>query len=633
MPSVRAQLVAAFSPNMVLALIACAAIAALWAGFRPDMVRDNDGRRLPPSLTARATFVLLFVTGYLALTAGFHFVPYLVKSVPHSVFQSLISSFEISNAPVYALLTSFGLYSLTPFREVERNLLTWMHSTRHLRGDARLLAQHLQGCGFAITPVDEQRNREFLARFEVYITGDDTKRINLPSVTAWRKTSSLLRHLLEWSAEEPRLLTQDERKLAEELEKAHGRKTRLAMDIIRMLERMREGGDPVHALSVTELLSQAPHSDRREVAKLEQAAQARLESAPGAASDRPVRLTTNELQEYLRKIEGYFQVEYRLMLEQVAELAAKSVVRAGDKAAERLEELKAAGFPGLGKIEPISASRIIWFLVSVSLGVFLLYYVFWYPTQLERWRSQGLSDLVVGTRGRAALISVAIFAGIMALTSLVAALFGSSSTHARAKETPWGTYVVAGLIAAVVFFLMQGVREVILLSIPAPAASITTASTTASPEASTSQGATVGADPSRSAASSETMERMKNVAPWFVLPFLTAIGICRLARRPPWKSRFGIATAGFERFSDGLLLGLTLIPGYAVAIGLREISGLGIPANFTHRYDPLVLGLLFVLGFFVGALVVRDIRSAAHARVVAEQDDTIAPGAIAYRHT
>lgn len=628
MPSVRAQLVAVFTPNMVLALIACAAIAALWAGFRPDMVRDNDGRRLPQSLTARATFMVLFVVGYLALTAAFHFLPYLVKSMPHSLFQNLMANFEIGNAPVYALLTSFALYSLTPFREVERNLLAWMHSTRHLRGDTRLLAQHLQECGFTITPSDEQRNREFLARFEVYITDVDTRRINLASVTTWRKTSSLLRHLKEWSAEEPRILAAEEHKAVEELEKAHGRKTRLAMDIIRMLERMRESGDAASAQSVTELLSQASHSNRLEVDKREEEARASLQTEP-AAGDRPVRLTTSELQEYLRKIESYFQVEYRLMLGQVAELAAKSVVRAGDRAAERLEELKSAGFPGLGRIEPISASRIIWFLVSVGVGVFLLYYVFWYPVFLERLRLRGLSELAVSTQGRTALISVAVFAGTIALTSLIAALFGSSSAHARAKETPWGTYVVAGLVAALVFFVMQGAREVILLSIsPEPGSAITTASTGGG-DAGTTAAATTSSrgEVGRGAASMDTVTRLKTVAPWFVLPFLVAVGICRLARRAPLRPLLG-KTAGFgtavlERLADGIMLGLALLPGYAVAVALLEITGIGIPANFTSRYDPLVLGLLFGLGFFVGALVVRNIRAAAHARVVAE---TPAPG-------
>src|SRR6185503_2620096 len=76
MSLVKAQFVADFSKEMLFALVACAALAALWAGFRPDMVRDNDGRRLPPSVSARLTFMLLFVVGYLSITAVLHFLPY-----------------------------------------------------------------------------------------------------------------------------------------------------------------------------------------------------------------------------------------------------------------------------------------------------------------------------------------------------------------------------------------------------------------------------------------------------------------------------------------------------------------------------------------------------------------------------
>ena len=45
----------------ILSIVACSAVAGLWAVFRPDLVRDNDGRRLPYSITARVSFTVLFV--------------------------------------------------------------------------------------------------------------------------------------------------------------------------------------------------------------------------------------------------------------------------------------------------------------------------------------------------------------------------------------------------------------------------------------------------------------------------------------------------------------------------------------------------------------------------------------------
>ena len=57
---------------------------------------------------------------------------------------------------------------------------------------------------------------------------------------------------------------------------------------------------------------------------------------------RPVRITGEQLAQYLKKIEGYFMVEYRLLLSRVARLASKSIIRAGDVADHRLDDLEAA---------------------------------------------------------------------------------------------------------------------------------------------------------------------------------------------------------------------------------------------------------------------------------------------------
>ena len=101
-----------------------------------------------------------------------------------------------------------------------------------------------------------------------------------------------------------------------ELEHAHGRKTRLAMDIIRMLDSVSEDGDTdkAAASSVSEILARASHGNRRELSALEEQVQASLQVGE-VAGERPMRLSSSELQEHLKKIEGYFHVEYRLMLE------------------------------------------------------------------------------------------------------------------------------------------------------------------------------------------------------------------------------------------------------------------------------------------------------------------------------
>jgi hypothetical protein len=366
-----------------------------------------------------------------------------------------------------------------------------------------------------------------------------------------------------------------------------------------MLEHVRERGDRSNVASVTDILSGASHSNRREISDAEERVKAKLQGDLGSAPDRPVRLSSDELQEQLRKIEGYFQVEYRRMLKQAANLAAKAVLRAGDQAPDRLEELKAAGFQGLGAIKPLSTHRIIWFLLSIALGGFLIYYVAWFEEALHRFaalgqtQGHGFTDAELVAVGRTFLIGIAVFVTSIALSSLVGAVFGSNSAHVRARETPWGTYVLAGLVAIVVFFVMQLMREAVTLSLDATLAA----------HLNTPQ---------------DSIQRLKNFAPWSVLQFLTAVGICRLARQGPWQVPFqqvlgANAIALLERTIDGLVMGLLMVAGFVVAIGLTQLFGLQRSAILKPGFDAEVVRNLFVFGFFVGALVVRDVRSAAHA--------------------
>jgi hypothetical protein len=593
MSLVKAQFVADFSKEMLFALVACAALAALWAGFRPDMVRDNDGRRLPPSVSARLTFMLLFVVGYLSITAVLHFLPYFVKHM-RLIAGPVANILAKDNIPIYCLLLLFSGYSIAPVRELERSLLSWMHSTSHLRDDIQALVDHMQNCELHLSPEEQRRNLALLEDLEVYVIDGDTARVSLASVTAWRKTALLLRHVRAWNAEEPRVLNREEMQVLDEIEKAHGRKTRLAMDIVRMLEGLREGGDPAKALTaVTDILARASHGNRQGVAELEARAQASLERTGERGADRPVRLSSSELQDYLKKIEGYFHVEYRLLLDRVSRLAAKSIMRAGDLAPERLEVLTASGVQGIGKINPISTNRILWLFLSVAVGGFLIYYVVWYPAVLERLRAlHNITDpQTLLLQGRSFLIGISVFVTCMAFASMVGALFGSSPAHARASDTPWGRYFVAGLVATVAFFLLQIVREFMILGLNLTKAPLT------------------AVDP---------VARMVGVAPWFVLPFITAFAICWLARQRHWTlgSNESLA-ATVERVMDGVVLGLLMLPGYAIAVGMVELIVGDLPRIFIARFDPAIMGILSLVGFMIGALVVRDVRVAAHAQVVA----------------
>ena len=593
----------------VLTIIACSAIAGLWAVFRPDLVRDNDGRRLPSSVTARLTFTILFVFGYLAMAAAFLFGGLFIKSMSQLVgaVPKFIEDFD-NQAFVLALFASFGLYSVPPFREVERSVLSWMHDTRHLRGDLKALTAHLEECPFNVSAEEQNRNLKSLEALEVYITDNNARGINLESVIAWRKTASLLRHVREWNADEPRVLSQEDMELLGEFEEAHARKTRLAVDIIRMLGSMRESGDTAGALSaVSDMLARASHGNRTGVAQLEEAAQAKLGSESGPVKDRPLHITAGQFQEYMKKIEGYFLVEYRHLLDRVSKLAAKSVVHAGDLADNRLDELKAVGFDGLGSIRPLSAHRILWLFLSVAVGGFLIYYVLWYDIVVQRLRAlpgRNLPEAQIEGLGQTMLIGIGFFVTTIAFAALIGALFGSSSANARGKETPWGRYLFAGTIAIVVYFAMQLIREAVVH-------------------------ASGLSDVLALIQASSWDSRIRASAAWCVLPFLITVGICWLARQRPWQLPRALGestTATLQRLLDGVVVGLLMLPGFSIAIAVLKMSGLPLPVVLHSRFDPPVLAILGILGFFVGAMVVRDVRSAAHAQVVSPRTRQIGEG-------
>src|SRR5262249_21654232 len=149
------------------------------------------------------------------------------------------------------------------------------------------------------------------------------------------------------------------------------RKTRLAVDIIRIFDGIREGDSSASALSAgLGMLSRAADGHPAGVAHGEGAGPSQLRREPPPAPP-PRRITGEQLQQYLKKIEGYFIVEYRLLLSRVARLAAKSIIRAGDVADHRLDDLKAAGFEGLGSIRPLTSHRILWLFLAVAIGGFL----------------------------------------------------------------------------------------------------------------------------------------------------------------------------------------------------------------------------------------------------------------------
>jgi hypothetical protein len=565
------------------AMLVFTLIIAAWAVARPAMIRDSDNRRLPPNLTARLIIVLLYALIYAGLVAAFVFAKPFVMTALNALPDQLEGAFKSleKQGPLLAVMALVGLHSLAPFREAERAFIIWIHSVRHLHGDANTLVAHFQTCGFTPSDMEHQKNLDELARHNIFLTDSNARGIDLPSVITWRKLTTMLRRLREWNKNQRRVLTDSQMEMLEELEKAHARKTRLATEILRLLNHVSTGkgtaADVLNQLSA--LLAAASHSDRNSVAAVETQLKTLL-GGGGAAQDR-VHLSSSELQAFLSQIDGYFQVEYQILLRQAAELTALSVVYAGDAASERLRELKRLGFQGLGRIEPVSFDRILWLFFVISIGGFAIFYML---------RYQQLKDMP-GANRPGLLLSLGIFSTTMAIAALIGAAFGSNKRHVHAAHTPWGVYFTAGLISAALFETTHAVRLLLTAS------------------------ESIGSNPG------EVLPLYRQL-PWATIPFLLTIGICWLARLDRWFTpRAWLPTpmgqAAWERCLDGLTLAGLIFVAYSSAIGLHEVMSIELsPTLKNNPYDLAVLFPIMLFGFLIGAVAVRDTRRAGRATII-----------------
>jgi len=59
-----------------------------------------------------------------------------------------------------------------------------------------------------------------------------------------------------------------------------------------------------------------------------------------------------------------------------------------------------------------------------------------------------------------------------------------------------------------------------------------------------------------------------------------------------------------------------MLPAFSISVSVLVMSGSRLPDVLRSRFDPPVMAILGILGFIVGATVVRDARMSAHTRVV-----------------
>jgi hypothetical protein len=557
-------------------LVAFTLAIALFALIRPTMVRDYDNQPLPNNATARVILVILYVLIYVALAVGLYLSGQTVAQyLPPLPYVQSVADQMTTGAPVVALVTLGTLWQIPFTRELERAFLITLHSTRHLHNDILLLTQRLVGGVFDPPASERNLNLNMLKKHGVFVRDDDPGPVEIMTINNWRKVSSLLRLLRVWNQDRISVLSDEERRLLDRIQTAHDRKTLLAMTIIRMTRQAPEGTETTKMLAeLMQRLSGGAQLHRADQGEIEERAKSIL-SEGGHAALQPVRLSPEEFRMCLNEVVGYFEIEYDILLQQLAQLVARATVLAGDKAAERLEQLKAIGFGGLGRIERINLDVVLWLFLVATFGGFLVVYI---PNMGHVSNPQALAR----------------FALSMSIAGLIGALVGSVRRHARALYPPWTVYFLAGLFAAALyvgFTLVHNLINEILQIQRAP---------------------------------DERPFSLLDTVTWGLLPLMLTVAIAFLARVRIWSGLpyLGELSPIAERIIDGVCVSAVVLIGYYGAIVLHPVLGLDLSERLQQRMAaPHILPIpifppLQTLAFLIGFFFVRDARRVAHATIV-----------------
>jgi hypothetical protein len=379
-------------------------------------------------------------------------------------------------------------------------------------------------------------------------------------------------------------LSAADRREVERLEKAHRRKTALAVSIMRILNDL--GSDAANATKlarVTELLTSTAHIDRESVSDAENMARTIIESPSyERMSDvgKPLRISEQQMMQYLSQIESYFIVEYTLILQSLSRLAARNVMRAGDLAENRLDDLRRAGFDGLGAVEQVTFDRVIWVILVTWFVTFAMF---------------SLPSLYLGTMPKGFAPIILSIAGTFSLAALLGAIWGSRRSLAERRITPWSSYLAAGSLAIAGFFVIHTIRY--LFDRDAAIARI------------------VQAFPDRHIT---FVDYLFSQAPFALSPFIITVAICRLARIREWPTWPVLDLPA--RVKDGLTLGMLFLATSATSRFLHKLLGTAYAAGSANpdavRFYLFQLAF-FAIGFFIGLIVVGDVRNIAHSQIVA----------------
>jgi len=590
------------------------AVTFVWGFVWAGIMRDEENQPLPSSFAAKLFFALSLSVLYVSLVVVGFLAPEIFQQLKFLGLNDLPESI-VRQIPLFVIIFMGALYSLPQVKDIAQRYAILLHNAQYRYNDEVILQRHFQVCNFAPSEEELTNNIEYIRQFDVYITDRDHASLKLDAVGAWRKVASLLRLLEDECRNDHSVLSAVEREEVARLAEAHRRKTQLAMNIVRMVEHLDAHQNVDQNIrQIAAQLGNVSHLDRDRVVSSEELAREILNqlelSGPSGQPQTPLRLSMKQMNEHLSKIERYFLTEYQILLENAAKLASKAIIRAGDRAPERLAEIKKIGFAGLGEIQRVNFDNVIYVLMTTFAlafgGLTLLFTVLGRPINTSLISSIALT---------------------VSLAALIGAMWGSRRSLVERQKTPWSSYIAAGLVGVLGFCIVHGTRFILngQETLEGWAERFSKSAATyvdlglIKPEDVTQYTREAILDWG-------LFNYMWEILPWSVSVFFLTVGICWLARMPEWP--WARENTLYERLTDGAFTGLIYAFGGIAAtlahIALQTGSGLSTQARILEDsgaaagvFFSSFRMMSFVIGFAIGAIIIREVRQIAHTQLIA----------------
>ena len=454
--------------------------------------------------------------------------------------------------PIFSAALLYKAHEFRLFKRIDEFALDRLLSVHHLDQDYSRLKELLAEKDFSPSKKETADNVKMIEKFDVFLSDPLTEPPDLHSgdtITLWRKVSTLLRISESWLDERD----VDQRKLIEDLKSEHFRRTGVALHLLRLklsTEKFQEFDLANHLIEA----EQQPDAEEKQSALI---------------------ISSEQLNQTTRQFSEYFIADYKKLMDAITAMAAHKVIYSGSSAKHRLEQLSESGFHELGSFKDLTFDSITKLLMFVFLGALVLFF------SLFSLFSPGMPP-------ETKLLLSAKLATVYAFSALCGASFGASRRLLQRDETPWASYLVAGLSGVLASLAINGLVELTSSDI---------------------QGIDTFLVSFR--------DLLSEILPWQVMPFVLAMGVAGLSRKNPiLEKNHGMK----EWVGDGLMLGIILAAAFWMAcivhhgmstnFGLKLVTDLGGLNYFLIARTTI---LTFMLGFVVGAVVIGTARSVANS--------------------